>query len=503
MGYHAAGFDFGFNRIVDYRTEVRDTRDIVADVEAFFSAARRSPFFLYVALNAPHHPYVPPREFLQKVRDVPGVKLDPEVRRYLGEVAYTDDAVGRIARALERTGLAGNTVLIVTADHGEGLREDNAYTHVVFERPSRFTHTVNLYDEVVRIPIIFSGKGVAHGRNVVAQVRLLDIAPTIAEIMTGRASPKHAGASLMAALRGEEIADRPAFTEGKRMSSVRAEGWKYIRREKGYDRVQPFGRNVTLAIPEELFNLRSDPRETKNLVAAAPPELEKMRRLWSDMQREATGRLPGAANPVGSPARRGTTPASSRPAVTTFLLSSDGKRHDLVGELRTSGRFVDWRLAAGEMGSGVWLSADNRLLFAMVAEKGEGRLVVSTEPRDASIEMVAKLDGREVDPAALRVGAYGLPLLGAGGTQFSGAGLAVLFAGRAPLLARGREFGVFVWRDARPSSEAAAEDDSGAKLESGVESAMRAWGYIQSDKKAGRSAGAGKPGERPKKGDLE
>ncbi|MBI3071033.1 MAG: sulfatase-like hydrolase/transferase [Deltaproteobacteria bacterium] len=498
MGYHAAGFDFGFTRIVDYRTEVRDTQDIVADVEAFCSAPRRSPFFLYVALNAPHHPYQPPVEYLRKVRDAPGVRLDPEVRRYFGEVAYTDDAVGRIARALETSGLAANTVLVVTSDHGEGLRADNAYTHVLFDRPSRFTHTVNLYDEVVRIPMVFNGAGVAKGRNVETQVRLLDIAPTIAELMTGRPSPKHAGSSLGVALKGEPITSRPAFTEGKRMSSVRFEGWKYIRREKGYDRVQPFGRDITLAIPEELFNLHDDPRETRNLVATATADLDRMRRLWSEMHTAVKGRLLGSLDSGVAPSMQPKALRGARPVVTTILLASDGKRHHLAGELRTSGRFVTWRLMSGDEGSGVWLAAENRLLVSMVAERNGAKLVVSTEPRDASVEVVAKLDGREVNASAILVGAFGLPLSPSGRARFSGIGLSDLYAGDAPHIAKGREAGVFIWRDTKPLRVTMVDDEGGTKLESGVESAMRAWGYIQSEKKT-----AGNSGKRQKKGDLE
>lgn len=139
------------------------------------------PFFVWVHLFDPHRPYLPPREFaLSETEpvDISGKRLPPEVRdmhelaqlnrQYRGEVSYADAQVGRLVAKLSSLKLADRTAVIVTSDHGEGLGD-----HGLLE------HGQNVFDELVRVPMIFRATGLPAGRRLVGPAQLEDLMPTI------------------------------------------------------------------------------------------------------------------------------------------------------------------------------------------------------------------------------------------------------------------------------------------------------------------------------------
>ena len=211
--------------------------EAVAWLEETAPAGER--LFLWLHLYDPHDPYEPPEPFASRYRERP----------YAGEVAWTDELVGRLNAALERLGLAQETLLVATADHGEGLGEHDELLHGYFA-----------YETTLRVPLIARGPGVAPGHRLGGPVGLVDLMPTILEL-AGLAPPAGAelsGSSLAAALRGgPEPAPRPLYAESL-VPRMRF-GWSDLR-------VLREGAWKFIAAPEpELYDLGNDPGERDNL----------------------------------------------------------------------------------------------------------------------------------------------------------------------------------------------------------------------------------------------
>ncbi|MCE9595572.1 MAG: sulfatase [Planctomycetes bacterium] len=162
-----------------------------------------APFFLFVHLFDVHAPYKPPEGFDRfgpKPSDpasdepvVPREHLRRQIGLYDGGIAYVDSQVGRLLDHLDQLGLAENTLVILTADHGEEFMEHGA-----------LGHRQQLYRESIGVPLILRQKGeFTAGRRVAETVGLVDIVPTI--LAATKVEPLHAlpGADLGAIARGE------------------------------------------------------------------------------------------------------------------------------------------------------------------------------------------------------------------------------------------------------------------------------------------------------------
>ncbi len=210
-------------------------------------------FFVWVHYFDPHAPYEPPPPF---DREYAG-------REYDGEIAYTDQAVGALLEALERAGLKDRTLIVLTSDHGEGLGEHRENTHGIF-----------IYDSTLRVPLILSCPDILPGGRVVtSQVGLVDVMPTILELMGWEGREEMQGRSFVPLIGRPDEAGGGAFyieslapllgRNWAPLHGVRTENWKYI------------------DAPEaELYDLRRDPGERSNLIAREPDvALELHRKL--------------------------------------------------------------------------------------------------------------------------------------------------------------------------------------------------------------------------------
>jgi choline-sulfatase len=167
------------------------------------------------------------------------------VRSYLACTSFVDAQVGRLLEALDETGLADNTVVVLWGDHGWHLGE------------KEITGKNSLWDRSTRVPLIFAGPGVIHGGRCTQAVELLDIYPTLIELcgLTNRAGLE--GISVMPQLQDAGTPrQRPAITSHNPGNhGIRSERWRYIRYADA---------------SEELYDMVRDPREWDNL--AANPE---------------------------------------------------------------------------------------------------------------------------------------------------------------------------------------------------------------------------------------
>lgn len=167
------------------------------------------------------------------------------VRSYLACTSFVDDQIGRLLDALEATGLADNTIVVVWGDHGYHLgQKDISGKNTLWERSTR-------------VPLIFAGPGVAPGARCTQPAELLDLYPTLVELCGLPPRIDLEGISLVPQLRDATVKrDRPAISSHNQGNhAVRSERWRYIRYADG---------------SEELYDLRTDPNEWTNL--ASDPE---------------------------------------------------------------------------------------------------------------------------------------------------------------------------------------------------------------------------------------
>jgi arylsulfatase A-like enzyme len=164
----------------------RPGNQTVDEALAWLAADRERPFFARVHLYDPHTPYAAPREHAAAFpRTLQGA--------YDAEIAFTDFQLGRLVDALEADGRLGRTVIAVLADHGEMLGEHGEQTHGFF-----------VYDSAVRIPLVVAAPGVAP-RVVEDQVRIVDVMPTLLELLEVPSPQAVQGTSLLPLLRGERL----------------------------------------------------------------------------------------------------------------------------------------------------------------------------------------------------------------------------------------------------------------------------------------------------------
>lgn len=203
------------------------------------------------------------------------------VSPYDAEIAGVDRQIGRIVDTLRARGVLDDTLLIVTADHGESLGEHGEQTHAIF-----------VYDATVHVPLIVHYPTRFHAAVYDSPVRSVDIVPTVLSVLGLPGGSSTDGHNLDPVLLGKEPQPQlPQYSESllsevgfgmAPLYAIREGGYKYIRAPK-----------------PELYDLRNDPHELKNLLATLPRVAARMNgeltRLTADSERHA---VKAAANPM-------------------------------------------------------------------------------------------------------------------------------------------------------------------------------------------------------------
>src|ERR1700681_4751625 len=270
----APGFDRGFDTYDAgfrawhsgedrYRTTERRGSEVVAHALAWLNQHPRGPFFMWIHLYDPHHPYDPPEPYKSKYASAP----------YDGEIAYTDSAVGKFLSQLRARGLYDNSVIAVMADHGEALGDHGEDTHGIF-----------LYDETIHVPLVIKLQGAASSGKAPARkasaekrienpVELVDVLPTILQAVKIPVPPEVQGESLLGVMMtktapaksAEAIAapspGRPAYAEtdyphraygGSSLRALRTGKYLYIKAPR-----------------QELYDQSADPKAELDLSSAS------------------------------------------------------------------------------------------------------------------------------------------------------------------------------------------------------------------------------------------
>jgi len=188
-----------------------------------------------------------------------------------GTVHYADDAVGRIMSTLEELGIADETVVIVSSDHGEAVGELGMY----------FEHG-NACEGVTHVPLIVRWPGLTDGgRCEDALIYQLDLCPTLTEMLGLPTPERWDGRSFAAALRGQPFEGRPYLVCGCGIYSfqraVRTPDWRLIRTI--HPGIYPYD-------PLYLYNMTDDPHQTRNLADQEPQVLARLDHLLSEWWHE-------------------------------------------------------------------------------------------------------------------------------------------------------------------------------------------------------------------------
>jgi arylsulfatase A-like enzyme len=277
-GYAQVGIDFGFEHFDDSRYRTEDTAEITAHAVEWLKANAGARFMLFANYNSPHEPYDPPATYRKRIPPPPVGPKDPQIRLYMAEAAKDDDGIGVLVKTLDDLDLRKNTIIVVTADHGETLSQ--AHGGEVFfdnaKQPVRYHHAASCFEETTKVPMIVSLPGVADGgRGVTERVRNVDLVPTILELEGLEPSPRITGKSLMPLIRGEKEKDaRVVVSEGRSMRAIIAGKWRLILREKEAQFVAGY---ATGQLSEELFDLETDPGERHNVARDRPEIVDEMK----------------------------------------------------------------------------------------------------------------------------------------------------------------------------------------------------------------------------------
>ncbi|MDP8249014.1 MAG: sulfatase [Candidatus Tritonobacter lacicola] len=246
------------------------------------------PFFLYLLYIDPHAPYFTDEEFqfnksykgknngsLEQLKEIdwnrrlsedgqeiPGIMEECNYVKdlYDAEIAYTDKHIGRLMGFLHEFNLYENTLIILTADHGEGL----------WDHDNR-GHGEDIYQEQLHIPLIIRCPGIKGGKRISNYVSTIDILPTVLDIVGIRPPAHFQGVSLLPMMLGKRAKEGVLLVEEqldeRDFTGVIKDGWKLI-----YDRAHD---------SYELYDLRKDRKEKQNLANSNDHSIEKIFRNLS------------------------------------------------------------------------------------------------------------------------------------------------------------------------------------------------------------------------------
>lgn len=272
----------------------------------------KKPYLLWVHLFGPHPPYyvggdyanqldpgytgplAPKKWALEQVMTKPLPLDERDVRHldalYDAAVMGSDRAVANLLAGLKAAGKLEKTLVIFTADHGEELYDHNRYLF----------HACSVYQTTLHVPLAISAPGLlAPGGRVPQTVELIDVLPTVLDLLGVKRPAEQNGRSLLRYLArpGAEAEAKPAFSQyGTTRIHTAIDGrWKLIDNPDDFQPVCiPDAPPNHYPIPKvQLYDLQTDPAEMTDLAAARPEEVARLRdllkRRFSTVTNRATG----------------------------------------------------------------------------------------------------------------------------------------------------------------------------------------------------------------------
>jgi choline-sulfatase len=248
------GFDFYEDNVGDRDPPEREGSLTELALEGWLEARRSRPFFAFLHLFEPHAPYEPPEPYRSRYP-----------LAYDGEIARADEIVGVFLARLKSWGVYDRCLIIFLSDHGEGLGQHGEREHGIF-----------LYREAIHVPLLIKLPGGRRaGEKVSAPVALTDVFPTIARAI-GRTPPP--------GLPGRDLLHTAGQSKPRRIYGETF----YPRLRLGWSDLASLidDRNHYIEAPRpELYDIRADPGEKRDLSATLPPAFRSLRLELSTMSR--------------------------------------------------------------------------------------------------------------------------------------------------------------------------------------------------------------------------
>jgi arylsulfatase A-like enzyme len=303
-------FERGFDYLFDSKDTLGSTKDIIKWIRNF----KNKKFFVWIHFfDYPHAPYVPPYPFNQmfvtnnKSKHLPIGKgnefygvipewvainnitdVDYYISQYDGEIAFVDSLIGEILNTLKNENLDKKTIIIISADHGESLGERDLY----------FQHGDCLYNHEIRVPLIITGKIIPKGRIIKYPVQLIDLMPSIVDMLRINADIKAEGSSFFPLILNKNKLVTPAFSEAgvTKMvngSEVNAEQKSIITGEwKLIYETSEYGARY------ELYNLKNDPGELTDLVDIEKEQFKVLKARLEEWMNRPKPNIISSAKPL-------------------------------------------------------------------------------------------------------------------------------------------------------------------------------------------------------------
>jgi arylsulfatase A-like enzyme/Flp pilus assembly protein TadD len=270
-----AGFRWdGYTPKTRYQTVERRGGVTVDHALAWLSQHQgKGPFFIWVHLFDPHDPYDPPEPYKTRHAKAP----------YDGEIAYVDSVMGKFFRQLKASGLYDNTVVALTADHGESLGEHGEKTHGIF-----------VYDETIHVPLLIKlPHSASAGKRIEDRVELADIMPTVLGSLGIAVPEKVQGQSLLGFL-------KPGSTEGDAAAKVWQDRGAYSQADYGHiafgwsaEQSLRSGKYLYIQAPRrELYDDGTDTETQHNLALASPAVADTLSAKLKDFLQATTNTQP-------------------------------------------------------------------------------------------------------------------------------------------------------------------------------------------------------------------
>lgn len=308
------GLDQGFDTYVF--GEERDRRPsfikTLPQALEWVETHKRNKFFIFLHSNDIHEPYQSPLEdffdpdykgvidgqylssdglFAKKEFDALGQSdIEHIIAHYDGGIRYTDGFVGKLIDYLRGSALLDRTILIIFSDHGE----------ILADRGKRFCHGFSVHDEEVNVPLIVVCPVLSKGIRINGLIQLIDVMPTVFNMLgIDYGYAKLEGESFLSLMEGKAIGDLNSYVYAECLSGeseneesvnlqamVRSKEWKLISSSwRNRDRnsvISPktvrLHNFATITLPGangfELYNLKNDPKESKNIIGVSDKTVE-------------------------------------------------------------------------------------------------------------------------------------------------------------------------------------------------------------------------------------
>jgi arylsulfatase A-like enzyme/Tfp pilus assembly protein PilF len=255
-----------------YNKTQRRAEDVTSAAISWLEGSNRHRFFMLIHYFDPHIPYDPPPPFVPDINTGEyWESITKQVEFYDAEIVYTDHQIGLFLQKLRELDLIDKSLIVFTSDHGEALGDKDEDTHSIY-----------LYEPTIRVPLILGGAlGRAGGKVIHEPVRLIDIYPTILELLRIGPPEEISGKSMITLIEnGTEDVERPVYLETYAsrlergwsiLKGIRVGNWKYIKSP----------------IPE-LYNLDDDGDEVHNRNDEEADIVARLEELLVRMEKSAS-----------------------------------------------------------------------------------------------------------------------------------------------------------------------------------------------------------------------